>query len=127
MKIYFRYIPRANLRNNEDAKKQLQEKMSGLKEYPELQTITLKNKDKHRKKSTDLHSDDRIAELLNEIYERIEWLQEMEELGESKKHAPIINAQVTERLLEIQQIEKNMKKQQEKEMEKKQTVKKTEE
>lgn len=82
--------------------------MSGLKEYPELQNLSLKPKDRHRKNGHSLYTDDRIAELLNEIYERIEWLNEMEALGESKKHRPIINAQVTERLLEICQIEKKM-------------------
>jgi hypothetical protein len=90
--------------------------MSGIKEYPELQNLKLKPKDKHRKNGQSLYTDDRIAELLNEIYERIEWLNEMESLGESKKHRPIINAQVTERLLEIRQIEKKIQEKREKEV-----------
>lgn len=91
-------------RNNDKAKQQLQERMSGLKEYPELDTLNLNAKDKHRKKEN-IHSNDRISELLKEIYERIEWLNEMNELGEGKKHRQVIDAQVTERLREIRRIE----------------------
>lgn len=78
--------------------------MSGLKEYPELDTLNLNAKDKHRKKGN-IDSSDRISELLKEIYERIEWLNEMNELGEGKKHRQVIDAQVTERLREIKRIE----------------------
>ena len=95
-------------RNNDKAKQQLQERMSGLKEYPELQKLTLNTKDKHRKNGNKIHSNDRIAELLNEIYERIEWLKEMNELGEGKKHRQVIDAQVTERLREIKRIEEKI-------------------
>jgi hypothetical protein len=91
-------------RNNDKAKQQLQEQMSGLKEYPELDKLTLNTKDKHRNASK-MHSDDRIAELLNEIYERIEWLKEMNELGEGKKHRQVIDSEVTERLREIKKLE----------------------
>lgn len=84
--------------------------MSGLKEYPELDKLTLKTKDKHRKNGNKMHSNDRIAELLNEIYERIEWLKEMNELGEGKKHRQVIDAQVTERLREIKRIEEKIAK-----------------
>lgn len=84
--------------------------MSGLKEYPELDKLTLNTKDKHRKNGNSIHSNDRIAELLNEIYERIEWLKEMNELGEGKKHRQVIDAQVTERLREIKKIEEKMAK-----------------
>lgn len=79
--------------------------MSGLKEYPELDKLTLNAKDKHRKDGNKIHSNDRVAELLNEIYERIEWLNEMNELGEGAKHRQVIDAQVTERLREIKRIE----------------------
>lgn len=98
-------------RNNDKAKQQLQERMSGLKEYPELDKLTLNTKDKHRKNGNKIHSNDRIAELLNEIYERIEWLNEMNKLGEGKKHRQVIDAQVTERLREIKRIEEKIAKQ----------------
>jgi hypothetical protein len=99
-------------RNNDKAKQQLQEQMSGLKEYPELDKLTLNTKDKHRKNGDKLHSNDRIAELLNEIYERIEWLKEMNELGEGKKHRQVIDSEVTERLREIRKIEEKLAKEQ---------------
>ena len=97
-------------RNNDKAKQQLQERMSGLKEYPELDRFTLHTKEKHRKNGK-IHSNDRVAELLKEIYERIEWLKEMDELGEGKKHRQVIDAQVTERLREIKKIEEKLAKQ----------------
>lgn len=96
-------------RNNDKAKQQLQERMSGLKEYPELDRFTLHTKEKHRKNGK-THSNDRVAELLKEIYERIEWLKEMDELGEGKKHRQVIDAQVTERLREIKKIEEKLAK-----------------
>lgn len=99
-------------RNNDKAKQQLQERMSGLKEYPDLDKLTLNTKDKHRKNGNNIHSNDRIAELLNEIYERIEWLKEMNELGEGKKHRQVIDAQVTERLREIKRLEEKLAKEQ---------------
>lgn len=107
---FHRYVPKVTSRNNDKAKQQLQERMSGLKEYPELDKLTLNTKDKHRKNGNKMHSNDRIAELLNEIYERIEWLKEMNELGEGKKHRQVIDAQVTERLREIKRIEENLTK-----------------
>lgn len=76
-----------------------------MKEYPELDKFSPSNKDKHRRDSYKIDSNDRIAELLKEIYERIEWLKEMDALGEGKKHRQVIDAQVTERLREIKKIE----------------------
>lgn len=84
--------------------------MSGLKEYPELDKLTLNTKDKHRKNDK-LHSNDRIAELLSEIYDRTEWLKEMNDLGEGKKHRQVIDSEVTERLREIKKIEEKLAKQ----------------
>lgn len=82
--------------------------MSGLKEYPELDKLKLTAKDKHRRHEETLSSSDRIAELLSEIYERIEWLKEMNELGEGKKHRQVIDAEVTERLREIKKLEEKL-------------------
>lgn len=83
--------------------------MSGLKEYPELDKLKLTSKDKHRRQSeANNSSTDRIAELLSEIYERIEWLKEMNELGEGKKHRQVIDAEVTERLREIKKLEEKL-------------------
>lgn len=42
---------------------------------------------------------------MNEIYERAEWLSEMEELGEGKKHRIIIQDQIAEKLRQLKQIE----------------------
>ncbi|KAG5672138.1 hypothetical protein PVAND_002292 [Polypedilum vanderplanki] len=105
-----KYVPKVISRNNEKVKQQLQERMSGMKEYPELDKIELKTTDKHRKNGNRFYSNDRIAELLKEIYERIEWLKEMNELGEGKKHRQVIDAQVTERLREIKSIEEKLAK-----------------
>lgn len=102
-------MPKVSCRNNDKAKQQLQERMSGLKEYPELDKLKLTSKDKHRRQSeANNSSTDRIAELLSEIYERIEWLKEMNELGEGKKHRQVIDAEVTERLREIKKLEEKL-------------------
>ena len=104
-----KYIPKVSTRiDSQKAKQQLQERMSGLKEYPELDKFTFNTKDKHRRNNCPIHSDDQTAELLNEIYERIDWLKEMEHLGEAKQHRQIINAQIKERLREIKTIEQKM-------------------
>lgn len=92
------------------AKQQLQERMSGMKVYPDLDKYELRTKDKYRRDRKKPHSNDRIAELLKEINERIEWLKEMDALGEGKKHRQVIDAQVTERLNEIQRLEERMAK-----------------
>ncbi len=97
-------------RNNDKVKQQLQEQMSGMKEYPDLDKYALSTKEKYRRDRNKTHSNDRIAELLKEINERIEWLKQMNELGEGKKHIQVIDAQVTERLNEISRLEKKMAK-----------------
>lgn len=91
-------------------KQQLQERMSGLKIYPDLDKYELNAKDKHCRHFKKYHSNDRIAELLKEINERIEWLKEMDAIGEGKKHRQVIDAQVTERLNEIRRLEERMAK-----------------
>lgn len=44
--------------------------------------------------------------VFQEIQERIDWLQEMDELGEGKKYKTIIRNQIDERMRLIQQIKK---------------------
>jgi Uncharacterised protein family (UPF0193) len=44
--------------------------------------------------------------VLSEIYERADWLAEMEELGEGKKHRSVIHLQIASRLREIERLEK---------------------
>lgn len=81
-----------------------------MKEYPDLDKFALSTKEKHRRDKNKTYSNDRIAELLKEINERIEWLKEMDALGEGKKHRQVIDAQVTERLNEISRLEERMAK-----------------
>lgn len=92
-------------------KQQLQERMSGMKEYPDLDKYAISTKEKHRRTGNNkTYSNDRIAELLKEINERIEWLKDMDSLGEGKKHRLVIDSQVTERLNEISRLEEKMAK-----------------
>lgn len=81
-----------------------------MKEYPDLDKYAISTKEKHRRDGKKIYSNDRIAELLKEINERIEWLKEMDSLGEGKKHRQVIDAQVTERLNEISRLEMRMAK-----------------
>lgn len=43
---------------------------------------------------------------MNEIYERADWLAEMEDLGEGKNHRTVIHLQIAERLRKVKQLEK---------------------
>lgn len=43
---------------------------------------------------------------MQEIYERADWLADMEELGEAKQHRAVIHAQIADRLRMIKQLEK---------------------
>ena len=43
---------------------------------------------------------------MKEIDERIEWLADMEELGEAKKHRQTINLQISDKLNEIKKLER---------------------
>lgn len=108
-----RFVPKVTSRNNDMAKQQLQERMSGMKEYPDLDKYALSTKEKHRRdpNKSKSHSNDRVAELLKEINERVEWIKEMDLLGEGKKHRQVIDAQVTERLNEIRRLEERMARQ----------------
>lgn len=43
---------------------------------------------------------------MNEIYERAEWLAEMEAMGEGKNHRQVIHSQIAERLRMVKKLEK---------------------
>lgn len=105
---YEKYIPIHALKEpSEKQKLRLQEKMSGISHHPELDSRKLHSKFKHAKNGTvKVEKPDEMMELLNEIYERADWLAEMEELGEGKKHRSIIQSQIAERLRMIKEIEK---------------------
>lgn len=49
--------------------------------------------------------------MLEEINERVEWLSEMEALGEGKKHRQVIHAQIADRLNELKRLEREQSKQ----------------
>lgn len=95
----------------ERIKLKLQEEMAGCKLLPD--------DGRRRKRVVRRASDgeleyavhDREAELLEEINERVEWLAEMEALGEGKKHRQVIHAQIAERLNEIKRLERENSKQ----------------
>lgn len=121
--FFVRYVPLNNVRESSETQKlKLQERMSGIKERPELSSLNIKNKHKF-KRSLTREQLDPMAEckfikfilftylnffflVLNEINERADWLAEMEELGEAKQHRRIIHDQIAERLRLIKQLEK---------------------
>lgn len=43
---------------------------------------------------------------MTEIYERADWLAEMEAIGEGKNHRHIIRSQIAERLRQVKMLEK---------------------
>lgn len=46
--------------------------------------------------------------MLNEVEERMTWLDQMEKLGEAKKYQSLIRNQVTEKLQEIKRLEQRL-------------------
>lgn len=105
--------------------------MSGIKQHPELSGLKVTAKQKYKRNSP--RNQDPVAEckankssqiasdnlrwdfvsfiVLNEIYERADWLAEMEELGEGRPHKAIIHGQIAERLRMIKQLEKRKEEQ----------------
>lgn len=45
--------------------------------------------------------------VLEEINERVQWIEEMEALGEGKKHRATIQLQIAEKLNELKRLERN--------------------
>uniref|UniRef100_A0A336MKP6 CSON003133 protein n=1 Tax=Culicoides sonorensis TaxID=179676 RepID=A0A336MKP6_CULSO len=103
-----KYIPKnAYKEPSEKAKLRLQFQMSGLNEDPDLGKLKIKHKYKHRHGKNE-HEDgefDPAEELLQEIKERIEWLDEMEKLGEAKKHRLVIQSQIQDRLADLKRLQ----------------------
>ncbi|NXT06033.1 EVG1 protein, partial [Prunella fulvescens] len=59
-----------------------------------------------RKKKEELAEPDRFEELINEIQERREFLAEMEALGQGKKYQRIVLTEISEKLNEMEIIDK---------------------
>lgn len=47
--------------------------------------------------------------MVDEIYERADWLNDMEQLGEGKKYRAMIQSQIAEKLQHIKRLEKKHK------------------
>ncbi|XP_031625531.1 UPF0193 protein EVG1 homolog [Contarinia nasturtii] len=83
-------------------KVRLQEEMSGLKH-----DFSIENVQNVRAASTQSNDDDidPVDELLHEIQERMDWLEEMEKLGEGHIHRPMIKSEIEERLRLIKRLQ----------------------
>lgn len=100
-----KFIPKnAYKESSETSKLRLQQKMSGFKEDPELAKFKLRNRYKYRKNMEDDEEINLEDELIREINERIEWLDDMEKLGEAKRHRLVIQSQIQDRLLELKRL-----------------------
>lgn len=121
-----KYVPIRHLRETSEQQKiKLQQRMSGITQHPQLDAFRLKSRYKHVPKKTK-SCNDRITDcefsflfpeqivdfffysrrtVLNEIYERADWLAEMETLGEGKKHREVIQSQIAERLRMVKKLE----------------------
>lgn len=108
-----KFIPRdAYKEPSEKAKLRLQQEMSGLKEDPDLTKLKINNKYKHRSRKQQEDGEfDPAEEILQEIKERIEWLDEMEKLGEAKKHRLVIQSQIQDKLAELKRVQQQQKQQ----------------
>lgn len=121
---FARYHPKPTVREPcEQQKIRLQAKMSGIEAIDEsdcdsklLEKGTKSNEEDEidmidECKLNFFHIYDPIFHMLffsvlNEISERAEWLNEMEALGEGKKHRTMIMNQIAERMRMIKKIEK---------------------
>ncbi|EAT47717.1 AAEL001156-PA [Aedes aegypti] len=103
-----KYVPKDGKEPVEKSKLKLQERMAGCKIFPD------NGRKRMLRRSSDTDVDytetDRETELLEEINERVEWLAEMEALGEGKKHRQVIHAQIAERLNELKRLEREQSK-----------------
>lgn len=107
-----KFIPKdAYKEPSEKAKLRLQQQMTGLKEDPELIKLKIKNKYKHRNIRNEKGEGDfdPAEEILQEIKERIEWLDDMEKLGEAKKHRLVIQSQIQDKLAELKRLQQPQK------------------
>ncbi|KAL5292813.1 hypothetical protein ACFFRR_011530 [Megaselia abdita] len=98
------YRPKPNGKfPSEKAKKDLQEKMSGIR----ISTGGFKPTRRPSQQEFEVLGDEeRINEMLEQIEERAEWLAEMEELGEGKKYRDEIRNQIADKLRAIKMIER---------------------
>lgn len=122
-----RYVPIHHLRESSEKQKiRLQERMSGLKQHPELSSLQTKAchkfKNGKQREKIDPMTQCKInlkkicqvnclcfkyfEIVMTEIYERADWLAEMEAIGEGKKHRQIIQAEIAERLRQVKMLEK---------------------
>ncbi|XP_055304177.1 UPF0193 protein EVG1 homolog [Sitodiplosis mosellana] len=98
-----KFIP-THYEPSELKKVRLQEKMSGLKHEfsienePNLRGVMSPSKD-------DDGEIDPVDELLHEIQERMDWLEEMEKLGEGHIYKPLIKNEIEERLRLIKRLQ----------------------
>ncbi|XP_053799592.1 UPF0193 protein EVG1 [Vidua chalybeata] len=85
------------------------------KEKRRLQNILASGKDEVedkmeqvlvRKKEEEIAEPDRFEELMNEIQERREFLEEMEALGQGKKYQGIVLTEISQKLHEMEIIDK---------------------
>lgn len=123
-----KFVATRHLReSSEQAKLRLQQVMSGIKEFPGTNHLKVGARYKHKTKNREFYDPIKECEwqcielyqnysklflyclVVSEIYERADWLAEMEDLGEGKQHRDIIQAQIAERLREIKRIEKEKK------------------
>ncbi|XP_055592098.1 UPF0193 protein EVG1 homolog [Uranotaenia lowii] len=104
-----KYTPKEVKQPIEKTKLKLQEQMAGCKIFPDdgRRKVTRRQSDSEL---LEYNMPDREAELLEEINERVEWLSEMEALGEGKKHRQVIHAQIADRLNELKRLEKDQMK-----------------
>lgn len=106
--------------------------MSGIKYYPELDSLKVNFRDKVKRKPMHVQMDP-VEErkfvglesntihliisimtgvhfysntVMSEIEERAAWLAEMEALGEGKEHRPVIMSQIAERLRMVKKLER---------------------
>ncbi|XP_058121469.1 UPF0193 protein EVG1 homolog [Anopheles ziemanni] len=101
-----KYVPHKPKEPAEKLKIKLQEQMSGVKVFPDdgRKRKVLRSKSEG---CLDFVTPDRASELLEEINERVQWIEEMEALGEGKKHRATIQLQIAEKLNELKRLERN--------------------
>lgn len=100
-----KFVPRNAYKQPSDmAKMKLQQQMSGHQVEQQLERVKGKYKHQARQRGDDDY--DPVEEVLREINERVEWLDEMEKLGEAKRHRMVIQAQIQDKLNELKALQR---------------------
>ena len=91
---------------SEKDKRKLQNKMTYGDDAPDIETPRVKARPKVQDLDDSAQEIDEFDEVLNDIEERRQFLKEMEDLGQGKQYRPIIQTEISQKIRELELIDK---------------------